>query len=169
MCTKGVAESMQVSQDVDTINQLYKQLSQRADRLYRFVLLYSEYINGQHDYGEGHVFTMLEIHVLTYIQDHPGITPSELAKIWCKTKGAISQTITRLAAQDYVRREKKEGNMKAVHLYTTEKGEALSNMHKAYDVADIVQTLQDLQRSCTPEEIDAFYKVLGAYTKLLQP
>ncbi|MEA4969514.1 MAG: MarR family transcriptional regulator [Candidatus Pelethousia sp.] len=159
---------MQVSQDMDTINQLYKQLSQRADRLYQFVLLYSEYINGQHDYGEGHIFTMLEIHVLTYIQDHPGITPTELAKVWCKTKGAISQTITKLAAQGYVYKEKKDGNMKAVHLYTTPEGDAVSNMHKAYDVADIVQTLQDLQRSCSQEDIDAFYKVLDAYTKLLQ-
>lgn len=159
---------MQVAQDVSTINQLYQQLSQRADRLYRFVLLYSEYINGQHDYGQGNIFTMLEIHLLTYIQDHPGVTPTELAKIWRKTKGAISQTLTKLDSMGYLKKEKKNENMKSIHLYVTEEGGRISNMHKAYDVADIVQTLQDLQRTCTAEEIDAFYKVLDSYTQLLE-
>lgn len=159
---------MHVNQDIDSINQMYQQLSKRADKLYNFVLLYNEYITGQHDYGQGHTFTMLEIHILTYIHDHPGITPTQLTSVGRRTKGAISQTVTKLASLGYIQREKKEGNLKTVYLYATQEGERVSNMHKAYDVADIVQTLQDLQRTCTAEEIDSFYKVLDHYTDLLQ-
>ena len=36
---------------------------------------------------------MMEIHTLTYIDDRPGITATELSKLWHKSKSAISQTI----------------------------------------------------------------------------
>ena len=158
---------MQVHKDIETINEMYKSLSLRADKLYRFVVMYHEYIHSQHDYGSGQSFSMLEIHILTNIGDLPGITATELASRWRKTKGAISQTISHLVSLGYVERKKKEGNSKTIYLYATEEGLRISNMHKSYDVADIIETLQDLQQTCSKEEIDAFYKVIDSYCALL--
>lgn len=59
-------------------------------------------------------------------------------------------------------------NRKISELYVTEEGAKLSAAHKAYDLVDISHTLEDLLRTCTYEEIDCFYKVLGAYAKLFE-
>ena len=158
---------MHVDEDFAAIDKIYEKLSVRADKLYRFVVLYHEYIYSQHDYGNGLSFSMLEIHILTNIADQPGITATELASLWRKTKGAVSQTITRLAALGYVRREKRIGNSKTIYLHATEEGKRISDMHKCYDVADIIETLQDLQQTCSNEEIDSFYRVIDSYTALL--
>ena len=77
----------------------------------------------------------------TYIDDQPGITATELSKIWHKSKSAISQTIKKLMNAGYVEKRYLENNEKTARLFVTEKGKRLSNVHKAYDVADIRQTL----------------------------
>ena len=50
----------------------------------------------------------------------------------------------------------------------TEKGKRLSNVHKAYDVADITQTTAYLIEKCGEKDFDAFYRVLEQYKLLLE-
>ena len=40
-------------------------------------------------------------------------------------------------------------------------------MHRLYDAKGLRNTLDFILKTCTQEEIDAFYKVLDSYTKLL--
>lgn len=149
------------------IDEIYAQLSPRANTLYQFVIRYYEYMNKYHDYdGTGYLISMVEIHLLTIIADNPGITASELSKKWGTTKGAISQNIKKLEKKELIERRKKIDNAKVVHIYATEKGEHLSTAHKSYDITDIVQTQHELLKSCTLEEIDTFYKVVQEYIKL---
>ena len=83
---------------------------------------------------------MMQIHTLTFIDDCPGITATQLSKIWHKSKSAISQTIKKLIESGYVEKRYMENNEKTARLYVTEKGKRLSSVHKAYDIADITQT-----------------------------
>lgn len=138
-----------------------------ADILYEFVLKYSASMNLATDYGTGDRLNMVEAHLLTYIEEHPGITGSELAKLWNRTKGAISQQMKKLVDRGFVVREKQPGNAKNILLYVTDKGRSISLAHKMHDYADITHTLQDLLKTCTLDEICAFYKVMGAYVDLL--
>ena len=48
-----------------------------------------------HDYGTGEVYTSVEVHTLKHIADHHGITVTELARDYGKTKGAVSQILKR--------------------------------------------------------------------------
>lgn len=151
------------------IDRIYKQLSPRANELYQFVIHYYEYMNQPRDYdGSGEPISMVEIHILTIIADHPGITVSELSVKWGTTKGAISQNVKKLEKKELIFRNKENDNAKTVHIYPTEKGERLSTAHKSYDNADILQTQYELLKSCTVEEIDTFYKVVHEYIKLFQ-
>ena len=61
-----------------------------------------------------------------------------------------------------------ENNEKTARLYVTEKGKRLSRVHKAYDVADITQTTAYLVEQCSEADLDAFYRVIEQYTKLLK-
>ena len=150
----------------EEIDQNYAQLSTRADKLYHIVMLYAEYINTPTDYGDGELITMTEVHTLTMIEDHPGLTVSDLAKWWRLTKSAISQAIKKLEARGLVYKVRDENNAKILHLFPTEAGVKLSTAHKLFDNMDIMQTSNDLLQTCTAEEIDTFYKVIDAYSKL---
>ena len=149
------------------IDSLYAQFSKRADLLYTFVTKYSNYIYEPRDYGSGEKMGMLMIHNLTQIDDQPGITVGELATYWNRTKGAISQNIKVLEAKELIYRVVDDKDARVVHLYTTEKGSKLAMAHKVYDINAIIEKQTALLNTCTPEEIDAFYKVLGAYYDLV--
>ena len=84
-------------QDDSFIDMTFHTLNERHNAIYQFVMRYNDYILSTHDYGEGIPMTMIEVHTLTYIEEHPGVTVTELAKYWGKTKGALSQTASRLA------------------------------------------------------------------------
>ncbi|MDO5346567.1 MAG: helix-turn-helix domain-containing protein, partial [Lachnospiraceae bacterium] len=72
------------------VDQTYQVLNNRHNVIYQFVMRYNDYIYAEHDYGNGDPLTMIEVHTLTYIEDHPGTTVTELTNYWHKTKGAIS-------------------------------------------------------------------------------
>lgn len=138
-----------------------------ADVLYEFVLKYAASMNLAQDYGTGDMLNMVEAHLLTYIEEHPGITGSELAKLWNRTKGAISQQVKKLVDRGFVVRSKQPGNDKNILLHVTEKGRSISLAHKMHDYAEITSTLQTLLKTCTLDEVQTFYKVVGAYVDIL--
>lgn len=149
------------------IDQSFQVLNGRHNIIYEFVMRYNNYIYSEHDYGNGHFLTMIEIHTLTYIEDHPGTTVTELTSYWNKTKGSISQIVSKLEKMGLVSKTKKEESGRNVYLYVTEQGYNISRSHKLYDILDIIKTLSELQEECTPAEIDTFYKVLGVYYRVI--
>ena len=150
------------------IDETFHTLNERHNNIYQFVIKYNDYIVSTHDYGLGIMLNMIESHTLTYIEENPGITVTELASYWNKTKGALSQTASRLCEKGLITKERRDGNAKNICLYPTETGIKLSKAHKLYDTIDIAKTMGQLQKECSPEEIDAFYKVISVYNKIIQ-
>ncbi|HJG31605.1 MAG TPA: MarR family transcriptional regulator [Collinsella ihuae] len=111
---------------------------------------------------------MMEVHTLTYIEEHPGTTITELAAYWHKTKSALSQLVTWLSKQGLVEKRRRENNARVVGLFPTERGIEISREHKRFDIADIEKTNSDLLKTCSQEEIDAFYKVLGPFNGIIR-
>ena len=157
---------MEIPASKKLIDQTYAEFSRYTDELYEFVIWYNDYIYQAHDYGNGDPIKMVEVHTLTMIEDNPGITVSELAKLWRRTKGTVSVNVSSLEKKGYIYRQKEGNNAKVVHLYATPKGIELSTTHKAYDNMEITQTQNELLKTCTPEDIDSFYKVVHAYLRL---
>lgn len=152
-----------LTSETSYVNATFQALNNRHSIIYHFVMLYNDYIYADHDYGNGMPMTMIEVHTLSYIEDHPGTTVTTLSKHWQKTKGALSQIVSRLEKDGLVRKDKKEGNTKTVLLYTTKTGTEISKAHKLYDTLDIAKTLGKIGETCTPEEIDTFFKVINSY------
>ena len=112
--------------------------------------------------GGGQQFFLLRI------AENPGINISELAAMWNRTNGAISQTATKLEKSGYIIRRKQPGNKKFVELYPTEKGITLSQAHMRYDAIEVSKTMNQLLNSgCTASEIDTFFKVVEKYCEIL--
>lgn len=145
----------------------YDQLEQNLNLVNRFVLLYSDYMSKARDYGTGEKLHMVEVHILASIAENPGIYPTALARMWDRTKGAISQTVSRLAAKGYVEKRPVAGNHKQIALYPTDKGWELAEAHRAYDMRGLWANQEFLLAACTQEELDVFYKVMERYVELL--
>lgn len=151
-----------------SVNELLFQLNEKANLLYKFAILYSDYTGENQDYGTGELINMVEVHTLTAIEDNPGINVTQLALIWNRTKGAISQTATRLEKKGLIERRRNSKNSKIVELFPTEKGIRLSQAHKQFDSIEVSKTLDELLRAgCTSEELDAFFKVITKYINIL--
>lgn len=151
-----------------SINLIFKQLNDKANLIYKFVMLYSDYVAENQDYGTGELINMVEVHTLTAIDENPGINISELANMWNRTKGAISQTATKLEKKGYIERRKQDGNAKSVQLFPTEKGIQLSRAHKRFDAVEVSKTLDELiSIGCDSHELDIFFKVIEKYIEIL--
>ena len=106
---------------------------------------------------------MAEAHTLTKIDDQPGITVSQLAAHYSRTNGAMSQLVSKLEKKGLIMRKMVE-DLRNAHLYTTPIGKELSRVHRLYDCESTRKTRENIGTSCTPEEIDTFFKVLREFT-----
>ncbi len=158
----------QIGQQSSTdIDEIYRKWNDQARILYKFVDLYHQYRIVPRDYGNGDPMRMYDVHMLSFIDDHPGICLAELSKISGRSKGSLCQIANRLEKCGYIYRKKLEDNAKILPLYVTEKGRQLSLLHKSFDVQDLAATMNELLKTCSPEDIQAFYRVLGVYNQML--
>lgn len=128
--------------------------------------LLSMYANIPKDYETGTLMTMQEIHTLGYICKAYEISISELGKKLHKTKGAISQMADKLEKKGLIVRKKSDANPKLVLLVPTEAGRKTDFIHRAYDREAVLATLNTLSQHFTPDEIEAYYKVMKAHTQI---
>ena len=150
------------------ISRFFSQLNQQADAVYKFVTLYNDYMTNIKDYGTGQLINMVEIHTLTAIEENPGITISQLASKWHRTASAITQTVNKLEKRGFVQRRKDADNARNILLYVTEEGDKLSRAHKRYDAIEVTETLLELTKYCSPDEVDSFFKVIDVYNEILE-
>lgn len=142
-------------------------LTQNAELLYQFVDMFSNYENTARDYGGNNYFTMNEIHVLSAIAKNPGIFSSTLAEQRRRSKGFISQIVTKLEKYGCVYKQSDAKDNKKKGLYPTERGLVLAKSHDDFDIQTLEKTYGYLRRDCTPEEIRHFYKVIKVYVNIM--
>ena len=90
-------------------------LFEKSELLYRFVILYYSYCTKPRDYGFGIPLSMIEAHSITFIDDNPGVTISQLAAHYRRTTSAVSQMATKLEKKGLITR-KMVTNLKNIHL-----------------------------------------------------
>ena len=75
-----------------------------------------------HSFGTGIILHRAEIHTIQAIGEHEGINLTDLAVLMNVTKGAVSQTISKLTEKKLVKKIYKNENAKEIKLSLTEKG-----------------------------------------------
>lgn len=137
-----------------------------ADIHYRFASMFRESEKNQNDYGTGDLYTSLEVHTVTRIEDNPGITVTEIAEQTARTKGAVSQIITKLENKGLVRREKDPENPRRVCLFVTEEGLKLSQCHKQYDDTYMGQMLDRWIALYGYDAVEAYFQIMQDHISL---
>ena len=115
------------------------------------------------DYGTGEEYTSVEVHTLKHIADNPGITVTELARDYAKTKGAISQILKKLEAKSLVYRQSDPANDNKALLYLTEKGRLLDLAHRRYDAVSFGESMDQVRTQFSEEEVDIAFSVMEAW------
>lgn len=155
-------------ESTEKTNHRFKELSKIMDPVYEYILSYSNYYSVRRNYGVGRKLTMLEVHYLTDIYDHPAITVTQIANKWKRSTSAISRTINKLIKFGYIERKINADDAKIFNLYTTEIGEKIAISHKKYDNLDIVKTQKKLLESFSVDELIVFNKVCQKYSEILE-
>lgn len=142
----------------------YKKLRQDpytlSDLCYRYCQINSESYKRQINYGTGNCYAGAEVHMVTQIADHPGITSTEIAVSTGRSKSAVSQIITKLEKKGLIRRERSSKNLRFSSLYVTTSGLQLSKAHKAYDDQHVIPFLEDQIALFGLEAVQHFYDVM---------
>ncbi len=135
-----------------------------SDVIYRYTQLVATGLQSQQDYGTGELYTSLEVHTVTLIEENPGITASEIAEHNYRTKGAISQILNKLEEKGLIRREKDPNNARRTLLYVTVSGLELSRKHKEYDNLHMGWALNEGISLFGYEAMEKFYEILDYYS-----
>lgn len=146
--------------EIEFNNIEWEEYLQTIEQLYTFVMCSMDSYMIPHDYGDGRVLSMIEIHTLGMIAENPGICITDVAKMWNRTLGAASKNVNKLQKKGYIVKKKLPGNNKNIHLYPTEEGQYLAELHKKYDKEENEKTLQELMARHSKEELSGFKAVL---------
>lgn len=145
-----------------------KLLTESMEHVYTFVSDSYDMYSAARDYGNGDKMNMAQIHTLSLIADNPGISVSGVSKMWNRTLSAASQNINKLVKKKLIEKRKEEGNQKTVHLYVTESGQKLSDMHKAYDRKELTKVAEVLLKTHTMDELKTALKVIETGITLVE-
>jgi DNA-binding MarR family transcriptional regulator len=123
--------------------------------------------NAPKDHGTGEMYTSSELHMLKYIVDHPGVTATDTAHDWNKTRGAATQMLSKLERKELLRRGDDPYNNKKVLYYATEKGLYLNEKHREYDTINFGKTYKKLVNQFSEKDVETTIEVIRAYGNLL--
>lgn len=145
-----------------------KLLTESMEHVYTFVSDSYDMYSAARDYGNGDKMNMAQIHTLSLIADNPGISVSGVSKMWNRTLSAASQNINKLVKKNLIEKKKENGNHKTIHLYVTESGQKLSDMHKAYDQKELTKVAEVLLKTHTMDELKTALKVIETGITILE-
>lgn len=115
------------------------------------------------DYGTGQKYTSVEVHTLKHIADNPGITVTELARDYGKTKGAVSQILKKVEEKGLVYRETDPNNDNKFHLHLTEKGMVLDNAHRHYDEVSFGESMDPVREKFSDGDVNIAFRVMETW------
>ncbi len=136
------------------------------DIIYDFSQAYQKSMNKVHDFS-GISMTSVEAHTLKHICQNNGVTLTDIVNYWGRTKGTVSAQITNLEKKGFVYREKCKKDSKKTHIFPTEMGLAVNNMHIKYDVQESRAWLEAATEKYTIDDLTKFWEMLAFYTDFL--
>lgn len=135
--------------------------------LWEHLVMLTPAAHGVSDYGTGELYTALEVHLVSYIADHPNCTCSEIARDWNRTKGAISQIIKKLQNKDLIDGKPDPKNAKRIFLFLTPKGKYLDAKHRENDAGFWEDAFEKLEKEFSREEVDNAFSVMNSLYKIM--
>jgi DNA-binding MarR family transcriptional regulator len=126
------------------------ELQNLIDLFLQILHLYSVIARKPKDYGTGDLIYVTELHTISMVGKNREINMTRLAEIMGVTKGAISQTISKLVKKGLITRVNTT-NMKEVNLRLSEKGLLVYSKHESFH-KEIFNFAESLYEKATAED-----------------
>jgi DNA-binding MarR family transcriptional regulator len=118
----------------------------------RLVDKYNSMLKSPMDYGTGDLLYPSEMDALRLVGRSPGIAVTDLAGALGVTKGAASQTTTKLVKKGLIRKSRDPRNMKRTRMHLTEKGELAFQYYERFQAIYDAHIRKKMER-LTPKEL----------------
>lgn len=132
----------------------------KSSLIHDYVTHYMDRNTKLHDYGNGELYSAIEMHILEKIYFNPGITVSEIAKMSNRTRSAISQSVSKLEAKGLITKTPQEYHGKRISLWPTAQGKQLTKLHIKYDDEHTEEFFSSIAEHYSSEQLDAFFKIM---------
>ena len=155
------------------VHHLMHHSAHRVGIVYDFAALCSGMMSEGVTYGDGRSLSVAEVNVILAIMRAPGVTAVQLCKKWNRTRSAISQILKKLEQKELIYRDKdrmkNDAEERGIGLYATPAGYRIAAGVIANEQEDSTRLFSELiDRGCSLEELEAFYKVMQNYIEVLQ-
>jgi DNA-binding MarR family transcriptional regulator len=153
---------------MNDVTAIYEEILQKLEKV---IVMIESMHTPSLSFGTGVLMHTKEIHTVQAIGRHPGINVTKLAEQSGVTKGAVSQTISKLVRKGLVRKTHAPGNEKEVILELTDLGWVGFQNHEKFhmDTLDMARQYYGDQLGSKLESIDlavdSIYTMLTEYEK----
>lgn len=126
----------------------------------RFVNLYNKLDSIPFIVGNGELLYPSEMHTIEALGGNRGRTVTQLCMLFGITKGAVSQTISKLVFKGYVKKSRSTDFPKEVDLTLTPSGEAVFEKHREFhELMD--KDLEEFLSAYPPEKINEIQQIIA--------
>ncbi len=144
--------------DLTEISHLMDTLNIVADKI-------SAYGKISRPYGTEDNLLVHEVHIIDYIGRHEIVTASDIVSVTYKTKGAISQTLNKLAELGLIDRTQHPDDKRKQRLILTEKGQVVYDFHREKDLVAYSRYQSRLQ-NVTDKDLPKANEIIKTLFKL---
>lgn len=136
------------------------------NQIYSVIQIISNRANLPQDFGVGHKLYTAQIHIISVIGEKPGCSPLELSQKLNITKGAVSQTLSKLEKMELIEKRKGGQYPNRIQIYLTSSGEQVLEEHQSHHARKL-EKLYAMMESTSKEEEQAIEKFLETLIEAL--
>lgn len=121
-----------------------------------FVELYNKLVFSNSVFESDSTEDIFDARVLQVVSNEPGITASEIRKIWNKSPAFMSRTLRKLEDQGLITREIDDDNRIYLKIYTTQKGDQVVKDLYSFEIKVMSTILRSINEKYSEEELEEF-------------
>ena len=142
------------------------ELQELIDLFLKILHLYSVITRKPKDYGTGDLLYFTEVHTISVIGKNKAINMTQLADIMGVTRGAVSQTVRKLAGKNLIERSNTT-NRKEINLRLSEKGLRVLKGQESFQL-DLFTFAATLYERASPQDVDLVRRLFLAISENMQ-
>ena len=142
------------------------ELRELIDMFLKILHMYSVITRKPKDYGTGDLLYFTEVHTISMVGKNREINMTKLSELMGVTRGAISQTIRKLAGKDLIVRTSTT-NRKEVNLKLSEKGKIVLKGQESFQ-KDLFTFAGTLYEKASEQDVDLIKRLFVAISENMQ-
>ncbi|MFD3156881.1 MarR family winged helix-turn-helix transcriptional regulator [Haloimpatiens sp. FM7330] len=136
------------------------------ERTYRIINKYNHKTKKPKSYGTEHLLYSSEVHMIEVIGHHSALTSTQIATLQGVTKGAVSQTVSKLQKKGLIYKSVSSNGNNEILITLSDTGKIIYQNHLKFH-KNLISQLSILADELTPESTATLQKMLNVIEETL--